>query len=325
MNLLFISSTYIGDAILSTGLLAELLRRHPGAHVTLACGKAALPIFEAAPNVVKRIGVVKRGRIGHWFDLWRDVVGTSWDIVVDLRGSAFAWTLRAKARHIYRPNPALGHGSRALASVIGLAELPKPVLWSTPAHEELARNLVSGERPFIALGPTGNWAAKIWPPERFAELALRLTSPDGPAPGARVAVLGAPGEERMVAPLLAALPADRLIELVGKAPLAAIPAVLKRCALFVGNDSSLLYMAAGCDIPAVGLFGPTPGLFGPAQGELIAPWAPKVAEARTPIPWRQLTSSSKVERDAMTSRMDSLTVDAVETVIRRLLKRLGAS
>jgi len=325
MNLLFISSTYIGDAILSTGLLATLLKRHPDANVTLACGRAALPVFEAAPNIVKRIGITKRGRIGHWLDLWRETVGTAWDLVVDLRGSAFAWTLWASERRSYRPRPDLGHGSRALAALVGLEELPAPLLWTTPEHEALADRLLAPGGPFIALGPTGNWAAKIWQAERFAGLAKRLTASGGPFPKARIVVFGAPGEEAIVAPLLSALPPQQTLALIGKAPLAAVPAILKRASLFVGNDSSLIYMATACDIPAVGLFGPTPGLFGPAQGELIAPWAPKVAEARTPIPWQDLTSSSKAERDAMSSRMDSLSIDAVEATIRRLLARLEKS
>lgn len=325
MNLLFISSTYIGDAVLSTGLLAELLRRYPDARVTIVCGRASLPVFEAAPNVVQRIGMVKRGRVGHWLDLWRSVVGTRWDLVVDLRGSAFAWTVWAESRRIYRPQPKLGHGSRALAALVDLPELPRPVLWSTPEHETVADRVLAGKSPFIALGPTGNWAAKIWQAERFAELSRRLTGSAGLFQGARIAILGAPGEEPIVAPLFGALPKELTIDLVGKAPLAAVPAILRRASLFVGNDSSLLYMATACDIPAVGLFGPTPGLFGPKIAELIAPWAPKVAEARTPIPWQDLTSSSKAERDAMTSRMDTLSVDAVEATIRRLLERLKAT
>jgi hypothetical protein len=35
---------------------------------------------------------------------------------------------------------------------------------------------------------------KIWPPERFAALACRLTSRDGILPDGRIAVFGAPDE-----------------------------------------------------------------------------------------------------------------------------------
>ena len=35
MNILFVSSTRIGDAVLTTGLLADLVERHADARVTL--------------------------------------------------------------------------------------------------------------------------------------------------------------------------------------------------------------------------------------------------------------------------------------------------
>ncbi|MGH6953341.1 MAG: glycosyltransferase family 9 protein [Alphaproteobacteria bacterium] len=38
MRILFITSSRIGDAVLSTGLLAHLLERHPGARVTVVSG-----------------------------------------------------------------------------------------------------------------------------------------------------------------------------------------------------------------------------------------------------------------------------------------------
>jgi len=49
MRLLFVTSTRIGDAILSTGVLARLLEEHPNARVTIACGPAAASLFEAVP------------------------------------------------------------------------------------------------------------------------------------------------------------------------------------------------------------------------------------------------------------------------------------
>ena len=41
MRILFITSTRVGDAILSTGLLDHLITKHPGARITVACGSAA--------------------------------------------------------------------------------------------------------------------------------------------------------------------------------------------------------------------------------------------------------------------------------------------
>ena len=59
----------------------------------------------------------------------------------------------------------------------------------------------------------------------------------------------------MAAPLLAALP--EAIDLVGRLSLPEVAACLARCALFVGNDSGLMHLAAAAGTPTLGLFGPT--------------------------------------------------------------------
>jgi ADP-heptose:LPS heptosyltransferase len=77
-------------------------------------------------------------------------------------------------------------------------------------------------------------------------------------PGARVAVLAGPGpqERALAAPVLAALP--DAIDLCGTLTLPEAAACLARCALFVGNDSGLMHLAAASGTPTLGLFGPTP-------------------------------------------------------------------
>jgi ADP-heptose:LPS heptosyltransferase len=59
----------------------------------------------------------------------------------------------------------------------------------------------------------------------------------------------------MAAPLLAALPGA--LDLVGMLSLPEAAAVLRRSALFIGNDSGLMHLAAAAGAPTVGLFGPT--------------------------------------------------------------------
>ncbi len=313
MRVLFIGPTYVGDAAIVTGLLDHIVGRHPEARITVACGRAAAPVFAAAPNLERLISVVKSGRIGHWVDLWRASAGTRWDLVVDLRGSGLAWLLRARERRVFRPDPSKPHRTQTLAAVLDLANLPPPVIWTTREHDAAAAALVPDGSPVIALGATGNYPPKIWPAASFAELARRLTASRGPFPGARIAVLAAGHERPIAAPLLAALPAERTIDLVGRADLGVVGAVLKRSALFIGNDSGPLYLAIAAGIPSVGLFGPTPGLLGPPAGDLPAPWAQKAAVVRAPV---GLTGIA---------RMSDLTVDAAEVAVRDLLRRLAGA
>ncbi|MDP7343406.1 MAG: hypothetical protein QF767_08665, partial [Alphaproteobacteria bacterium] len=55
MKLLFITSTRIGDAVLSTALLSHLIERYPEAEITIACGPAAAPLFATSFLIAKRL------------------------------------------------------------------------------------------------------------------------------------------------------------------------------------------------------------------------------------------------------------------------------
>ena len=100
MRILFVTASRIGDAVLSTALLAHVIERHPGARLTIACGPAAAPLFEAAPGLERVIVLVKRRWGAHWLSLWAATVGTRWDLVVDLRASALAWTGEVRTGHV---------------------------------------------------------------------------------------------------------------------------------------------------------------------------------------------------------------------------------
>ena len=58
-RILFITSTRIGDAVLSSGLLDHVTAAHPGARVTVACGPLAAPLFTHAPGVEEVIVMSK--------------------------------------------------------------------------------------------------------------------------------------------------------------------------------------------------------------------------------------------------------------------------
>ncbi len=315
MNILFVTSTRIGDAVLSTGLLAHLAETYPEARITLACGPAAIPLFAAAPNVVRRIALVKRAASLHWLGLWRACVTTWWDLVVDLRGSALAYALAARRRRVFRRGAADEIRIHALARVLGLTEPPAPRVWTDSGHEAGAARLVPDGGPVLALGPTANWRGKIWPAQSFAALIGRLTAPGGILPGARVAVFGAESERPIARPVLDAVPAGRLIDLVGATDLATAAAALRRCALYVGNDSGLMHLAAAAGTPTL-------GLFGPSRPEHYAPWGPHAAAVQTPIPYDDLFPPDYDHRTTDTL-MTSLGVDAVERAAVELWRRAG--
>ena len=102
MKALFITSTRIGDAVLSTGILKELIQLHPSMDITVACGPAAAPIFAEMPRLKNLICMEKKVGSLHWFDLWKICIGIRWDIIVDLRNSPVSRMLFARRRYVMR-------------------------------------------------------------------------------------------------------------------------------------------------------------------------------------------------------------------------------
>jgi len=272
MRILFITSSRIGDAVISCGILERLRLQHPAARITVACGAVAEGVFLRLPNL-ERVIVFEKERFDlHWLRLWTRLVGHVWDIVVDVRGSGLALFLWARRRHMLRGGRRPGRRYEQLGAAMGFAPAPLPVAWVGPADMAKAMALLDG--PVIGLGPTANWAGKIWPPERFVALfkALALQMP-----GARAAIFAGPGEaERaLAAPVLAALPGA--IDLVGALSLPEVAACLRRCALFVGNDSGLMHIAAAAGTPTL-------GLFGRSRADEYAPAGSRTAVAIAPGP-----------------------------------------
>ncbi len=255
MRILFITATRLGDAVLSTGLLDHLLAQYPDARVTVACGPVAAGIFDRMPRRDRTIVVTKQRYDLHWLTLWRATVATRWDLAVDLRGSGLTFFLAAHRRAIMRGGRRPGHRLFHLAGALGLTEAPLPVAWTSPADEAHVSRLLPRHGPLIGLGPTANWAGKIWAPDRFAAFFHALSAD---MPGARPVIFGGPGpvERAMAQPVLHALPGA--IDLVGALSLPQAAACLARCSLFVGNDSGLMHLAAAAGAPTLGLFGPTP-------------------------------------------------------------------
>lgn len=248
MRILFITSSRIGDAVISSGAIERIRTEHPGAALTVACGAAASGVFTRLPGLERLIVFEKQKHDRHWLSLWSRLVRDRWDVVVDFRGSALAYTLRAGRRIIVRGGRRPGRRYRQIGAACGFDPPPLPVVWTGPAERARAEALLAEGAPVLGLGPTANWDGKIWPAERFVALAKALGH-------ARVAVFGGPGEAEAAraASVLAALP--DAINLVGAVSVVEAAACLGRCSLFVGNDSGLMHLAAAAGTPTVGLFG----------------------------------------------------------------------
>jgi len=314
MRILFVSATRIGDAVLSTGLLGHLVETYPGARITIACGPAAAELFDTVPGLERVIVLEKMVASLHWLRLWALSVGKCWDLVVDLRSAPLTYLVPAKRQVHLHKHRHPGHRIRQLAGVMDLQDDPPlPRLWSSADHDARARSLIPDGTPVLAIGPTANWRAKTWRPERFAALCQRVTATDGLLPGGRIALFGAPEERPEAIGLIESIPAERCIDLVGKADLLDIHAALKRCAFYVGNDSGLMHIAAAAGVPTL-------GLFGPSREELYGPCGPLSASVRTTQSFADIHPDDFNHRTS-DSLMDGLSVDQVYDALSALAER----
>lgn len=274
MRILFITSSRLGDAVISCGILEHLRRTHPAARITIACGAVAAGVFERLPGLERLIVFEKRRFDAHWLALWLRTAGHLWDIAVDVRGSALTLALPARRRVIIKGGRRPGRRYQQLGAAMGLNPAPLPVAWTSAEDRARAAALIPEGRPVIALGPTANWDGKIWPAGRFIAawqaLAARI-------PGARAAVFAGPGEAERVraAPVLAAIPGA--LDLVGRLSVPEAAACLARAHLFIGNDSGLMHLAAAAGTPTL-------GLFGRSRADEYAPAGPRTAVAIAPGP-----------------------------------------
>lgn len=300
MNVLFITSNRIGDAVLSTGLLAHIIKEHPEAQFTIVCGPLCAPLFEGVPGLKKLIPMKKEKNSGHWFKLWPRVFARRWDMVVDLRDSAVSRLLWAKEKFNYSNQiDHTLHKVEQNAQVMGLDYAPAPQLWFTEEQEDTASKLIPDDKLVLGVAPTANWIGKTWPADRYIELIKTITGRSGILPEAHVAVFAADNEEDAALPVLHAVPAERQIDAIGKLDTGEAAAAIARCSLFIGNDSGLMHCAA-----AVGT--PTLGLFGPSYPKLYSPWGAHTSYITTPETYDELIDFDGYDPHKVNSLMTSL-------------------
>lgn len=317
--ILFITTPRIGDAVLSSGLMAKLRDEIPHARFTIVAGPTSAPLFADVPGLDEILTLPNPDRPAHWFALWRRVRRRRWGLVVDLRGSTMASFVRTRRRAILKPQP-----GPAVHKVIEAARLlkleddpPAPHIFLSPETEAAALSLTEGEGPILAVAPAANWVGKTWPLERFAQLAIRLLGEGGALKGARLMVLGGQADAGVVASLRHVVPKARFIDLVGKADLLTTYGALRQARLFVGNDTGLMHLAAAAGVPTL-------GLFGPSDETLYGPWGPFTRVVRGGRTFEQIRIQDPDLSQSFCHMMD-LSVDSVAEAAYQLLNETEQS
>jgi heptosyltransferase-2 len=288
MPSLVIQTSFLGDMVLTTPLLAELATRGP---VDVVATPANAPLLANHP-AVRRVVVFDKRR--------------------DSRGIEGLARTAAVLRNAAYTSAYLAQGSMRSATLARIAGIPERVgfetsagrwlytrrvpyrddlhhaerLWrlampadAQPTAETLRPRLYPGEveraavdlvlagsaaaqQSFFALAPGSVWATKRWP--YYPDL-VRLLSPDVPV----VIVGGAVDGD--LARAIASVAPGRVLDATGRLSLLASAELIRRARALVTNDSAPMHLASAVGTPTVAIFGPTVPEFG------FGPLAPTAA------------------------------------------------
>ena len=305
MSNLFILPSLLGDAILTTGAI----NKYKDEPSTIIATPLSAALFADLPHLEKLIVIGKKPWKKHWFEMWKETHNTSWDRVIDFRGSLLSFFLKTKERHIWsHPNNSI-HKVYQVSQFLKNKEILAPTLWIS--EKRLAS--VKPERPVLAVSPIPGWKGKQWPIENFISL---LTTFCKTYPEAQVAIFGAPREKDQVEPLLKSLPADQCINTIG-GNLLDSAALIQSSRLFIGNDSGLMHLSAAVKTPTI-------ALFGPSNEEIYGPWSNQVPSPHCTIRGTPFTENKKQIPEDTNCYMTDLTVSPVWEMVKERWEALGS-
>jgi lipopolysaccharide heptosyltransferase II len=279
---------------MTTPLLDVLRRNYPAASITYVAGSWSKVIVEHSPAVNSvinsgTVGIPGRYSLKDYFRLALLLRRRHFDLAFVLDRSPLMTLLPWFAGVPRRVGPdSLGRGF-SLTDRVPVSTSPQQLQHQAEIYLDLARAIgLSVDHPRmrfvttqeerlvvapdtklrVAVFPGGGsnpgmeLTVKRWPLERYREIVRRLvTERDVP-----VLLIGGADDKALTQALRDGLdvPDGTVSDLAGKTSFGELAAYIEASALFIGNDSSPMHLAAAVGTPVLAIFGPTsPQEYGP--------------------------------------------------------------
>lgn len=308
-KILVVKLDHIGDCIIAFPAIRRLKRHFPEARIEVLTSRASRSVWAMEPTVE---GVIEfdffharssMGQIEHteaeYDELRQRLSAERYDLAVDLRKhletrpvlqytgarylagfdhrDRFQWLdvgldWGGDQAFAHKRQHAAGDLINLVDAIVAACETDRSLVVAPPPESAAVEHLhlpKSSDRPIVCVHLTAGNEMKQWPVEFFAAVIDQLTEGDR----AQIVLIGAPGEEETAADLVKRVRHPQSVRsVVGKLPLADLPALLARAALFLGNDSGPKHIAAGLGVPTVGIHSGTvdPREWGPVGPNAVA-------------------------------------------------------
>ena len=277
--------SWIGDLVMATASLHDLRQRFPSSSITLLLRPGRDQVVDGAAYFDDTICDRSSGSIRRMWKLARDLRERRFDLAVlypdslragllptlariphrlgyvrNLRGPLLTHRVRHPgARGAKIPEPMPHRFSRMLKPLEIESTSYRPSLFVTAQEEEAAQSrrqslginegdCVVGFNPGASFG-----ASKIWPPDRFALLG-DLVQRDL---GARVLLLGGPGEKDILNAIADAMETEPISTADDPIPLGELKPIIRDLAVLVTTDTGPRHYGVAFRVPIVCLMGPT--------------------------------------------------------------------
>ena len=293
MSSLVVQTSFLGDVVLTTPLIAELAKRGPVDVLTTPEGTT---ILRNNPDI-RELMVYDRREKDRGASGFMRISGLlrkgKYDTAYLAQGSLRSALLVASSGIASRVGFNTSEGKRlytekveyradrhhaerlwwlAMSSCADPPESAQIMPRLYPSHGDdrasetlLHERLYDTRRDFVVLAPGSAWGTKRWP--FFPELAVKI------AEQCNVVVVGGNSEAAIGDTIVSQLPEGCGANAAGALGILAAAALIGRAAALVGNDSAPQHLASAMNTPTITIFGPTVPEFGfgpMAHGSVIA-------------------------------------------------------
>lgn len=162
-----------------------------------------------------------------------------------------------------------------------------------------------GGKSFALLNPGAGWPSKLWPADRYGELAQQLAADHGLS---SLVVWGGQ-EEQLLAETIVQC-SGGTAQMAPPTTLRQLAAICRRASLFVGSDTGPMHLAVAVDTPAVSLHGPS-----------RAEWCGAYGPTSTTVQAYYQEGTATERRTADNAAMRAISVDDVMQACSRVLTR----
>lgn len=286
---LLISSTALGDTVLSTAAMDAVRRSFPAARITALIHRDYVPLFQAADFL--DVLIPYHGGWRRFFSTLVALRRVRPDVALILHGNepqATPLAYLSGARFLFKlPNTnrfafllsnreprlsgrELGHGMNQRLKIAQLAgariegarmRLPLPDEMDVAVTHWLAGQGIAASNRLIGFQAGASSRGRMWPVAHFVTLARLLLTAD---PASRFVITGAPHERARCAGIAEGIGAAAVVA-AGAVSVDWLPALVERCAVLVTGDTGTLHVAVAVGTPTVALFAVSgPAVSGPA-------------------------------------------------------------